>query len=166
MSSMRWRAARARSALVSVELQSGVPTSGSSVSKSCTQDACRMHAGCNQTQSYALNVRVGRVEELRARGDQHQRQSAALSGTQRHFTAALTCASKMTGSLRLMPRISAFAESTSRCTVSETTERRCAPAPHRCSQGTPRCPREGRARPACTTRQARPMQAAKCWCTR
>ena len=60
---MRWRAARVRFALVSVEVQSGVPTSGSSVSKSCVQDAFkmqsdairaarRMHAGCNQTRNH------------------------------------------------------------------------------------------------------------------
>ena len=102
------------------ELRAGCIQDAIRRNQSCAQDACRMQS---DAQSYALNVRVGRVEELRARGDQHRRQSAALSGTQRHFTAALTCASRTTGSLRLMPRISAFAESTSRCTVSETTER-------------------------------------------
>ena len=87
-------------------------------------------------QSDVINVRVERVEELHARGDRHKRHSAALRGTPRlpaalsptqrdarAFRGTLTCASKVTGSFRAIPRISAFAESTSRCTVSDTTER-------------------------------------------
>ena len=63
----------------------------------------RVQGDRNQTQSYAINVRT-------------QRDAWAFRGT-------LTCASKVTGSFRAIPRISAFAESTSRCTVSDTTER-------------------------------------------